>query len=161
MLELILKAAEAGEGQAVVKSAQAYPRQLKLRLPFDIDKAKKYFLIAIDSHDPDGYHGLATILVAEDNSITEAVVNSKMMQRVKLLNAMKHLETAALLGHAFSMFNLGIAHVFGFGTLSGELDMVLRTEWFIQSGLPEGYYASSDYFGNIGNEERKQKWACC
>jgi TPR repeat protein len=70
-------------------------------------------------------------------------------ERAQLLReALLHLEAAARGGHAFAMFNLGIAHLYGLGTVKGRRDPDLAAEWFEASGLPEGFHARAMHARN-------------
>ena len=53
------------------------------------------------------------------------------------------LEESAKGGDVFAMFNLGIAHLYGY---TGIVDMELAKDWFIYSNLPEGLYVGSLYY---------------
>lgn len=66
------------------------------------------------------------------------------------------VEEAALLGHTFAMFNLGIAHVYGYGT--GKIDTDLAAEWLVQSGLPEGFYVASFQAASVGDTHRQERF---
>merc|ERR1712238_440686 len=88
-----------------------------------------------------------------------------------LVDAIYHLEEAAKCGHVFSMFNLGIAALYGYGRqgLSGvgvgntvttpndantgqgqhQQQLQLAADWFEASGLPEGLAARSRMEGAL------------
>ena len=53
------------------------------------------------------------------------------------------LEDAARGGHPYAMFNLGVAHLFGYGVPGMLRDPDLAAEWFAACGLPEGMMAQS------------------
>lgn len=59
-------------------------------------------------------------------------------------------------GHVYSMFNLGIAHTFGYGTPNGKVDTDLAAEWFVNSGLPEGYFVASHQAASVGDLKRQR-----
>ena len=67
-----------------------------------------------------------------------------------LRKAVQHLEAAALGGHFFAMFNLGIAHLYGYGV--EQRDIGLAAAWFEASGLPEGLVAKAMHSRAIGRE---------
>lgn len=78
-----------------------------------------------------------------------------MYQDSRVVQAVDHMESAALLGHAFSKFNLGMAHTYGYAT--GVVNGTLAGEWFEASGLPEGYYLAAQQAKAIQNQERYQR----
>ena len=72
--------------------------------------------------------------------------------KVKILNkVIKLLEESAKGGNVFAMFNLGIAHFYGY---TGQPNIKLAIEWFEYSNLPEGFIISSRYYDSIDDEER-------
>lgn len=153
MVALNSRAAEAGSGGAAIKMARAYLGTLHSHLEFDLDQAKRYFRIATASNNPEGHYGLAGILVIESHAAT-----SQAHQNEILAQAIKHLETGALADHAYSMFNLGIAHIYGYGMPNNKVDMELGALWLARSGLPEGYFVASNYAHSIGDEDRYELW---
>ena len=72
--------------------------------------------------------------------------------------AVRHLEEAAIAGHVFSMFNLGIVHTFGYGTPSDKIDTDLAAEWFVACGLPEGYEVASHQAASVGDAQRQRQY---
>ena len=52
------------------------------------------------------------------------------------------------------MFNLGIAHLYGY---TGKSDIKLASEWFEITNLPEGFVAASYYYESIGDQETTKK----
>ena len=150
-------AAEGGAGTSAVKVARAYLKQLPSTLPYDEEEAKRFYEMAIQSHSPDGHYGMAQMLVA---SVSKAEAAGQLdgqrtdWKETQLKKALQHLEAASQLGHVFSMFNLGIAHVYGYGV--GKIDTDLAAQWFVESGLPEGYYLSSQQAASVGNTQRQQ-----
>jgi hypothetical protein len=56
------------------------------------------------------------------------------------MKALIHLKKATLGGHSFSMFQLGIAHLYGYGYPNGYNDPDVAGQWFEACGLPEGIY---------------------
>jgi hypothetical protein len=151
VMELNMRAAEKGAAEAAVKVARAYLKQLPSELEFNIDEAKRFFRLAIRSHSSEGHYGLASILVAESN-----LAASPDQQQDALRRAVSHLERAAMSLHAYGCFNLGIAHIFGYGV--PRVDMELGVEWLVQSGLPEGYILASQYAATIGDQSRHDEW---
>lgn len=144
------QASENGHGAASVKIARAYLKTLPSSLSFDFEKARNLFQRAVDlSNEPDGHYGLAHISLAEA-SVTKSVLDSNHL----VMKALYHLESAAKGGHPFAMFNLGIAHLYGYGYPSGERDPGLAAEWFEASGLPEGLFVKSMHLNALG--EHKQ-----
>jgi TPR repeat protein len=154
---LNIAAAKGGVGIAAMKIARAYLHMLPSYLPFDEEKAKEYFQMAMDYHDPEGHFGLAQLITASTAKV-ERENRGNMDQNWKdsqIQEAIRYLEEGALLGHAFSMFNLGIAHAFEYGT--GRYDYDLAGEWFEQSGIPEGYYVASVQAGAAGDVKRQKR----
>jgi hypothetical protein len=162
------RAAQGGAGMAAVKLARAYLKQLSSSLPFDVNKARRYFVMAMESHNPEGAYGLASLLLAsafldkqqQDRGGGGGISVKKLQQgssiEQKVHQAVRLLEEAAMSGHVFSMFNLGIAHAFGYIMHNGKIDTHLAAEWFVASGLPEGYYVASLQAASVGNVERQQ-----
>ena len=50
------------------------------------------------------------------------------------------------------MFNLGMVHTFGYGV--DQIDAELAAEWFVASGLPEGYFVAYFQAASVGDAER-------
>eukprot|EP00971_Amphidinium_carterae_P054881 1081628-Amphidinium_carterae.1 len=71
----------------------------------------------------------------------------------RLRKVVNHLQEAAKLGHSFSMFNLGMAHIYGYG-LPG-INTTLGAEWMVQSALPEGFYIASAQAASMGDVEKQ------
>ena len=152
VLQLNVQAARGGAAEAAVKVARAYLKLLPSELQFDVDQAKRYFQMAIESHSPEGHYGMAQILVAE--AATEEA-NGSPPRTDLLRRAVEHLESAAKQHHAFAAFNLGMAHVFGYGI---PVNLEVGVEWFQASGLPEGYFLAAQYAATIGDEARYEQW---
>ena len=72
-----------------------------------------------------------------------------------LFRVVQLLEEAAIRGHTYAMFNLGIVHCYGYGV--PHIDTNLAALWFIQSGLPEGYYVAAVQAASMGNVVRQQQ----
>ena len=151
------RAAENGASASMVKVARAYLKMLPSKLPFDDIKASEYFRSAIEaSNEPDAHFGMAQLLATQAKHIQNVVAQQPMrmsrrskqtaevhaMEQAiasKLQAAIGHLEEAARGAHPFAMFNLGIAHLYGYGVKKQDPD--LAGEWFEASGLPEGLFA--------------------
>jgi TPR repeat protein len=120
VLDLNLRAANAGEGQACMKMGRAYLKTLPSALTRDLDQADLFFRKAVEaSGDADGHFGVATILLTrlhEDGVIKNSKSFDDFAPTLALVFC--HLEAAALADHPFATFNLGIAHLFGYGTAS-------------------------------------------
>lgn len=166
ILNLNRAAAEQGNGNAAVKMARASLKLLPSELTYNATEAARYFRLAMASHHPDGHYGMAFLhLVALSNSQDISPTdhhNAKQQPRRKhqhkqrLTKVLRHLEEAALLGHVFAMFNLGVAHTYGYGTKDHGIDSDLAASWFVQSGLPEGYYVASHQAASKGDTTRQQ-----
>ena len=114
----------------------------------DRDQARALFLRGVESsNDPDSHYGLAALY------LEDATRNVKVrLHHDNLVDkAVAHLEASAFGGHPFAMFNLGMAHMMGYGT---KIDYELAGEWFEASGLPEGLAARSMYYSSIGALEK-------
>ena len=156
IIKLNIAAAKGGVGIAAMKIARAYLHMLPSFLPYDEEKAKEYFQMAVEYRNPEGNFGFAQLITASTAKV-EKENQDDMDQNWKdsqLKEAIRHLEEGALLGHAFSMFNLGIAHAFGYGT--GRYDYDLAGEWLEKSGIPEGYYVASVQAGAAGDVKRQK-----
>ena len=60
--------------------------------------------------------------------------------------------SAAQGGHPFAAFNLGIAHLYGYGMPRGRRNAGIAGEWFEHSGLPEGLWAKAMHSRSEGRE---------
>jgi TPR repeat protein len=75
--------------------------------------------------------------------------------------ALAHFGGAAAVGHSFSQFNLGVAHLFGIGA---EKDVDVAVAYFEACELPEGYQylhlieRGLAHSGRL-NQERAAQWA--
>lgn len=61
-----------------------------------------------------------------------------------LAMAVRHFESAAMYGHAFAAYNLGVAHLHAHGVAAA--DPHLAAAWFQASGLPEALHAVALYY---------------
>lgn len=154
ILELNTAGADGGEAKACIKVARAYLKTLPSALPKDTERAEYYFLRAVEvADDPDGHYGLAGLYLQrmfEDGTIKGSKSYADLTP--SLNRVVSHLEKAALGGHEYAMFNLGIAHIFGY-TDSGA-DPELSGSWFEQSGIPEGYFARAMQLEATGKKQR-------
>jgi len=167
--ELNLKAALGGVGTSAIKVARAYLKMLPSHLPYSEEEARKYYQIAIDSNSPDGHYGMAHMLLVElrardqggGRTTTEQDgVDRKRWRDDRLRLVVDHLEKAALMGHhAYSMFNLGMVHTYGYGIPDDRIDAELAAEWFVASGLPEGYMVAAHQAASVGDARRQQEYA--
>lgn len=136
------QASEHGHGGASIKIARAYLKLLPSSLQYNISAAKELYSLAIESSNhPDAHYGLADLLI-----------HSKSRGK-SLRKAVKHLERAAKGGHAFAAFNLGLAHLYGYGMPRGRKNPDVAGEWFEHSGLPEGMWAKAIHSRSIGREK--------
>jgi TPR repeat protein len=170
VLQLNLDAAHLGNGNAAIKIARAYLKLLPSALSYNVTAAAHYYRLAIDSHHPDGHYGLAILHLealaqrlksSKEKSATDRSKLSPKLQKYqdsKLIRVLWHLEQAARLGHAFAMFNVGLAHVYGYGTPHHQIDADLAAAWLVQSGLPEGYYVASLQAASVHDHERAQRY---
>jgi len=101
-------------------------------------EARQFFEAAIESsNEPDAHYGLAQMQL------------TKKATGPTLRTALGHLEAAARGAHVFAMFNLGIAHLFGYGTAR---DPDAAGAWFEASGLPEGFFIKAMHSRAAGAE---------
>lgn len=157
VLDLNMKAARGGAGMSAVKVARAYLHQLPSALPFDAQKAKEYYELAIESHNPDGHFGIVQLLLMGIMHDYRGKWNEgDAWKDPRLSQAVKHLELASFSGHAFAQFNLGIAHTFGYDNTNRAIDVNLAGEWFEACGLPEGYFVASHQAKAVGDFEREK-----
>lgn len=152
VLEWNMKAAKGGAGMSAIKIARAYLHQLPSQLPLSIELAAEYFQMAIASHNPDGHYGMAQLLLQQVSYEQQTQQLKVAMDNTEIIQAVQHLEAAAKLGHAYSQFNLGMVHTYGYAT--GQIDGAVAAEWFAASGLPEGYYIAAQQARAIGNRTR-------
>jgi TPR repeat protein len=148
------QSAEQGNVNAAVKMARAYLNLLPSPLQYNVTEAKRYYQIAMASQHPDGYYGMAHLYLSSlpaDQSSSSLPRTQKVLSRVVRL-----LEEAAMRGHAYAMFNLGMVHCYGYGL--ARIDTELAGLWFAQSGLPEGYYAAALQAAMSGNSTRQRKY---
>jgi hypothetical protein len=142
IIKLNKKAAYHGVGLAAMKVGRGYAHWLPSPLPYNLHKAREYFELAVDAKDPEGYYGLANLdLMKEEQN------------EVSLMQIVSQLEQSALLGHSYSMFNLGIAHTYGYGTANVKVDLAI--EWLVASGLPEGLILAASI---ASDEHQKRAW---
>jgi len=69
--------------------------------------------------------------------------------------ALSLFEAAAARRHEFAMYNLGIAHLYAYGT---ERDAGLAARWFEACGLPEGMYATAMARRTAGRDAEAEAW---
>ena len=165
IIQLNIQAADGGSAYAAIKIARAYLKLLPSALPFDLELAKKYFRIAIESNAPDGHYGMAQILLttvkfeaSQGGSDAQARWSNAWRDR-RVQEAIVHLERAAFVGHAFSQFNLGLVHTFGYHGDGGgnAIDVGLAGMWFERSGLPEGFFVAAGQAGAVGQTDRQRR----
>mmetsp|Transcript_62315 Transcript_62315/g.140932 ORF Transcript_62315/g.140932 Transcript_62315/m.140932 type:complete len:469 (-) Transcript_62315:84-1490(-) len=163
VLRMNREAALAGSGLAAVKVAKAHLKQLPSDLPLDPEEGRRFFELAVNaSAEPDAHFGLAQLLLADAAALGRPLLgpgegDSETGSAAKVAAAVGHLEAAARSGSAFSMFNLGIAHMHGYakgptprggggdgGGGGGVSAGSLAGEWFEvagEHGLCEGFAA--------------------
>eukprot|EP00939_MAST-03C_sp_MAST-3C-sp1_P004971 g4971.t1 len=130
------RAARHGHAQACVKLARAYLKFLPSKLPYNASKATRLYKRAIRmAADPDAHYGLASLLLKRGDDFDEDTTS----ENIEIV--IRHLESAATGGHAYAMFNLGIAHLYGYSSRDKRPNLDLAMEWFEASGLPEGFAA--------------------
>jgi TPR repeat protein len=136
--------------------------------------AKEYYYLAIQYHnDPDAHYGIAELLLQELNNVTSGMANitTRKNQRIvqqqmktTLKAVVYHLESAAIGGNVLAMFNLGIAHTYGYGIYDERsrdhpiVNYTIAVEWFLESGLPEGYYTASFQAASMNDVKLQKKY---
>ena len=143
------KAADGGLSNSMVKLARAYLKLLPSSLKFNAEEAERLYNLAIENtQDPHAQYELSQII------LTDMIKNNlNIFERYK--KVIHLLEESAKGGNVFAMFNLGIAHLYGY---TGEYDSTLAAEWFIESNLPEGFEAASNIFKNKGDKPNFRKY---
>ena len=147
------KSCDNGNSISMVKLARGYLKLLPSVMSFEPENAEKLYRHAIEvSEDPNAYYGLAQMLLWRINK------NPKEIGQGILDDVIGLLEESAKGGNTYAMFNLGIAHLYGY---TGNTNMEVANEWFYESSLAEGFYVSSMYHNykknSIMSENMKQK----
>eukprot|EP00977_Amphora_coffeiformis_P014047 scaffold3842_cov158-Amphora_coffeaeformis.AAC.9 len=154
VLQWNARAAAGGSGVAAVKMARAYLKLLPSDLTYDEGQAARYYELAIQSQEPDGHYGMASLLLLHQQRQEQQHPPSSLPRdgASTLTRVVYHLEAAAKLRHPFAMFNLGMVHTFGYGV--SEINTTLAVEWFVASGLPEGYYVAYFQAASVADQVR-------
>ena len=148
MLEWNMKAAEGGLPQSILKIGRAYLKRLPSDLPFKPEAAARLYRKGIKLwEDPECYYGLAQMVLENQ---TQWGGNTSPREE-----ALQLFEEAAQQGHRFAAYNLGLAHLYGLGTLP---DGDLAASWFGHSGLPEGLHAVALYHETLGRMGEAMSW---
>lgn len=143
------KAALQGFSNSMIKLARAYLKLLPSHLPFNTKEAERLYRLAITtSQDPHAQYGLAEMIL-NGWIDTHDALHSSLKQVIMLL------EESAKGGNVFAMFNLGVAHLYGY---TGKRDIQLAKEWFEMSNLPEGFVCASMFYDSIGNVSLANQW---
>ena len=146
-----MKAAQGGSPTAIVKIARAYLKRLPSSLPYDPAAAAEWFRKGSRSAaDGESHYGLAQMLLDNQTQPDHTEAGSRVA------TAVTELEKAALQHHPFAAFNLGVAHLHGHGDL--DADANLAAEWFMASGLPEGYLAVAIKHEIAGRSKEAHEW---
>jgi len=148
------RAAEQGLASSMVKLARAHLKQLGSRLAFSPTEAERLYREAIHRADePDAHFGLAQLLLQKGPAA--GATPRQLLNEVVAL-----LEAAAKGGHEYAMFNLGIAHLYGYaeGGVEGGRDVELAGQWFEACGLAEGFEAASMYYASTGDQVKAQEY---
>ena len=137
------RASDRGFTNSMVKLARAYLNLLPSNLEFNPKRAEELYKKAIRiTQDPHAQYGLAQMMLG-------GLIQFKQQSISDLLKAtMILLEESAKGGNVFAMFNLGIAHLYGY---SGTQDSKLAKDWFEMANLPEGFFAAAMYYNSIGD----------
>ena len=150
MIEWHKKAAENGFSNSMVKLARAYLKRLPSNLEFNPKEAERLYRLAINTtQDPHAQYGLAEMILF---GLIKIETNSMLILLDKVIRL---LEESAKGGNFFAMFNLGIAHLYGY---TGKPDIKLANEWFEISGLPEAFMIISSYYLSINDKKTSEKY---
>tara|TARA_Y100000389_G_scaffold144340_1_gene142693 strand:- start:2564 stop:3997 length:1434 start_codon:yes stop_codon:yes gene_type:complete len=147
MIKWHQKAADQGFSNSMIKLARAYLKFLPSKLDFNPKEAERLYRAAIQStQDPHAQYGLAQMILG-------GLINSNTNSMLELLRqVIELLEESAKGGNEFAMFNLGIAHLYGY---TGKPDQSIAKSWFEMSGLPEGYIFVAE---NLTNKITSKKY---
>ena len=157
VLEWNRRSAEGGFAYAMVRVARAYLKRLPSTLPYDPAKAASWFRKGIlAAADGESHYGLAQMLLDNQTRPDAAVGEGEDESDVRVSAAVRAFEGAALHHHRFAAFNLGIAHLHGHGHLAVDAD--LAAEWFMASGLPEGFWGVATHRELTGRLEEAREW---
>jgi TPR repeat protein len=165
-LSYTLGAARGGISGAMYKLGRAYMKKLPSSLPHDVHAAARWFRRAVSaSGEPSAAYSLAQMVLegAIDGGHLEwtggaaaAASNTTVVGGINLAEAVRLFEVAAMGGHSFAMFNLGVAHLYGFGTPRRSAEVA--AEWFEASGLPEGFVYVAMHRESRGKREEAAYW---
>jgi hypothetical protein len=153
-IDLTQRAAESGLGSAMNRIARAYLKKLPSSLPFDPSAASQLYRRAAD---PDSYYFLAQLLLEFSSRPEQLAGKGQNPPSDAVAEAVAMFEAAAVGGHTFAMYNLGVAHLYGFGVRAR--DPQLASEWFRASGLPEGLWAASLQRTALGDVDEGRRLA--
>lgn len=176
------KAAEHGLPASIVKMARAYLKQLPSSLPRDHAAAARWLRYGIAQWaDPECFFGLGQMLLSNQTAPqaadllvpprtaasdtvapggggmpADAAPHPDASSMAPTEVAVRLFEQAAVRGHAFASYNLGVAHLSGHGVR--QRDAPLAAEWFGHSGLPEGLHARSLHHVARGEHRQAEEW---
>jgi TPR repeat protein len=144
------KAAEQGHANSMVKLARANLKMLSSQyFEFNPQEAYRLYRKAIESsQEPDAQYEIVQLILQGFNKQPNIKMSVILHETIDLL------QQAAQGGHLYAMFNLGIAHLYGY---TGERNIELATKWFKASQIPEGLVATSMYYNSIGDTETANK----
>lgn len=153
------------ERQALAKSIQwfrrsanhGYPQAMfqlaKNRLESeDLQGAKHWLRRGIEKRDADASYYMAQLLIMNSTGPNSTQAREAVFLLEDAAQAVSSPETGA----TYAMYNLGIAHLFGYGGLS--VNATLAAEWFEASGLPEGLMSVSFLRKSAGYPGEAQEW---
>lgn len=147
-------AAEGGSPVAMIKLGRAYLKRLPSSLKLDFTAAAKWFRRAAEaSGEPDAHYALAQMML--DGQLQPPGGEGGGGAEAVLAAAVRQFEEAAAGHHVFAAYNLGVAHLYGYGV---QRDPDRAAEWFEASGLPEGFFVVSLYHGAAGDVAEKERW---
>jgi len=160
------RACDNGQAEACVRLGRTYLKLAHSNHHFDPMKAQTLYQRAIKlSHHPDAFYVLASMVLAFISSYNDG--GSPLWEKEKnvvkgddhrIIKVIQYLEGAAKGGHVLAMFNLGIAHFYGYGYPNGTKNYHLAAEWWEESGTPEGYAALAMYFESLGKPIKAKKF---
>jgi len=158
------RACDSARSDACIKFARMYIQTIRSPYAFDPISAQQMYEKAMEmSEEPDAYYGLAIMLLAftslnSDNGgrLTKDL-NIVKGDDPRIVRAVQYLEEAAKRGHKYAMFNLGMAHFFGYGYPDDKRNTDLAGEWWEASGLPEGYFIRAEQFKSLGKVKEAEE----
>jgi hypothetical protein len=147
----MLRAAKGGLGEAMFKVARSHLGR------GEMDEAAMWLRRAIVAGDHDAAYQMAILFMGKfiepepEEDYGDMSVNALAMFQLAAKGG-----SSAFGGASFGMYNIGIAHLYGFARLPRNPDKAAT--WFEASGLPEGMMALKLHRSNMGLEAEADEW---